>query len=257
MWLLIVLAAGLAENEDRDVGWWSHVKRLAARAEARPSDAEVALRLASGFAQRRYLEQAIEWADVARQRGADPNRVHLVVGRAHLRSARWEGAVRAYYEVVLAAPENTHAHIMLWEALTAAPPGAIGLTVDRDRLTRALRQKGYYTPPSRPRAPRPAAAADQTRRGFQSLRNGRFPEAAGRFEAALAQDPRHADAFRGLGTAYARMERLVQARGAYALFLHLAPRETRDVRVVRRLLVDADRRRGLGGDGTPRPLPTR
>jgi tetratricopeptide (TPR) repeat protein len=69
-----------------------------------------------------------------------------------------------------------------------------------------------------------AVALSQVRRGEAALEQGRSDEALASFRAALDNEPTNADAFRGLGMAYAMQGNDAQALQAYDKYLRLAPK---------------------------------
>ncbi|MCA9538872.1 MAG: hypothetical protein KC620_08285 [Myxococcales bacterium] len=224
-------------------GWQAHIEALSAAAEAREDDPAPALRLAQGLGERGKLDDALRWATVAAERGADPLRVHLVRGDAYLASERYEPALREFYEVVAAAPDNGHAQVQLWRTLHDAdilPPN-----VDKARLQDELRKAGYFIPAQRQRTPDEGGARHLTEGAYVTLSEGHFREAVDGFTAALNHHDRWPEAWRGLGIAYARLNLLPQSIGAWRIYLMIVDRDTRETRQVRRLIADAERRRGL------------
>jgi tetratricopeptide (TPR) repeat protein len=243
---VLLLWAGVARAGSFDLaGWRAHIATLEAQAEANPRDAATPLRLAGGFAARGLPDDALKWAAVAEARGANPLQVRLVRGDACLQAGRLEDAVREYFEVVDAAPDNAYAHVQLWRALSQADPAKLPAALDLARVRAVLVQGGYHLPTKVTRPARTAEAEADARRGFESVRAGRFQEALERFDAALSQDVAFAEAHRGIGIALAALDRPAAALGAYRLYLALTPRETQETRRLKRLVDDAERRRGL------------
>ncbi len=229
-----------------EAGFEAHIAALKAAADARPDDPEVALRLAQGLGAHGRYDEALTWLKAAGERGAHPLRRELVAGDVHLAAERYEFALRSYFEVASAAPENGYAHLRMWRVLREAdilPPN-----VDKARLETYLRDAGYHVPGRRLRPPRTPMARQLAERAYDALRQGQFTEALEGFTAALSNDDGHPPAYRGMGIAYARMGKAAQARAAYRIYLFLVDRETRETREVRRLLSDAARRRGLAAE---------
>ncbi len=224
-------------------GHTEHLQALEARARDASGDAQVALRLGQGLGRHGSVGEALRWADEAARRGAHPHRVHIVRGDAYFHGMLYEHAVREYFEVASVAPDNAYAHVQLWRCLRE--PEHLPEALDLARVRKLLVAGGYFAPPA-PKRPREHGLARQlTAKGYTELRAGRFRAAAERFEAAIHQDDTSAEAFRGLGAARSRMGQARRALGAYRVYLELAPRENHELRKVRRLLHDADRRRGL------------
>jgi len=247
-WLIsIALASPAALGGDE--GHAAHLGDLTAAAESHGDDPEIALRLAHALGVRGRTDDALAWLKTATRRGAHPLRVELVAGDIHLAAERYEFALTAYFEVASQAPHNRYAHLRMWRVLREAdilPPN-----VDVARLRAHLRDAGYFVPDRRVRPPKTAQARQLTDRAMVTLKGGGFREALDGFAAALSLDDGYAPAFRGMGIAYARLGRDDQALGAYRLYLFLTETETRETRQVRRILYDADRRRGLAAERRP------
>lgn len=243
-WLTgVLLAAPGVDHLGGEPGFAAHIAGLEAAADARDDDAEAALRLAQSLGAHGRYQDAVKWLEAAAERGAHPLRLELVAGDVHLAAERYEFALRAYFEVATAAPENGYAHLRLWRVLREAdilPPN-----IDQARLSQYLREAGYHVPESRPRPPRTGMARQLADRAYDALKQGRFGEALDGFASALSNDDGYAPAYRGMGIAYARTGKARQARSAYRIYLTLVTGETRETREVRRLLTDAARRRGL------------
>lgn len=245
-WLIVAALLAGPGTLGGEAGVRAHIEGLEATAEARPDDAEVALRLAQALGAHRRTEAALKWVAQAAERGAHPLRVQLVTGDIHLAAEQYEFALRAYFEVANAAPHNGYAHVRLWRVLREAdilPPN-----VDQGRLRDYLRDAGYHIPDRRLRPPRTPLARQLTERAYDALKQGRFGEALDGFAAALSNDDGFAAAYRGLGIAYARSGKEQQALAAYRLYLLLTDEDSREVREVRRLLTEAARRRGLAAE---------
>ena len=220
-----------------DAGFEAHAARLEA-----VGDAESALRLAQGYGARKQLESALRWAATAAERGAHPLRVHLVRGDAYLQVERWEFAIREYYEVVTAAPENGYALVRLWQCFHQAD--LLPDVLDAGRLRAELRKGGLYLPESPARPPNGALARQLRAAGEKALLAGRFREAVDKLHAALAQDDRDSAAYHALGRAHERLGQRHLAVGAYRLFLELSTREDRATRDARRFVDAEERRKG-------------
>ncbi|MCB9549814.1 MAG: hypothetical protein H6706_28740 [Myxococcales bacterium] len=216
---------------------------LTAAADA--GDAEALLQLAQVEARRGDLRAALARTHRALAAGIHPLRVNLVRGDAYAAAGEYAEAVREYFEVVLAAPANGHAHVQLWLALREAqlPP-----SMDGARVRQVLRAAGYVIADA-PRRPRqPAEAARLEAEGFELLAAGQFTTAIERFEAAVAADDTRAQPFRGLGIAQGRLGQKAASVAAWRLYLALTDRDDRERRQVERVILDAERRRGLSGE---------
>lgn len=214
---------------------------LESEANADPSG-PAALLVAQGHARHGQLQDALRWANQARAAGVHGLRINLVRGDAYLHADEYADAVREYFEVVVQAPHNMHAQVHLWLALRDAqlPPG-----LDGDRLRSLLRQAGYFMPiaAKRPRQ-RPAARA-LVKTAYAAIRAGKFKVAIDRFEAAIVLDDTLPDSFRGLGIAWGRLDDRDRSLAAYRLYLAQTSGETRERRQIRRIVMDAERHRGL------------
>ncbi|MCA9526402.1 MAG: hypothetical protein KC549_08920, partial [Myxococcales bacterium] len=84
--------------------------------------------------------------------------------------------------------------------------------------------------------------------GFELLAAGQFTTAIERFEAAVAADDTRAQPFRGLGIAQGRLGQEAASVAAWRLYLALTDRDDRERRQVERVILDAERRRGLSGE---------
>ena len=242
MWVLWTLLA-VPVFAGGTTGFAAHVAQLEEAAARSPGDPAPALRLAQGLGSRGELEVALGWCAEAAARGADALQVRIVRADAYAVAGRREEAVRAYYEVVVAAPRQAYAHLRLWALLrrTADLPPAL----DARRLKTELTARGYLSPSGPEGAPAPGLAQSLSERGEAALRAGRFRAAAEAFEEAITADDGRAGAWRGLGEARSRLRQEDAAIAAYRLFLFLEARETRDTRQARRIVHDAERRRGL------------
>jgi len=214
------------------------------QAAARSGDGEAGLQLAYVLGRQGDLAGAIRLANEALAAGVEPLRVNLVRGEAYMQADDLADAVREFFEVVVAAPQNGHAHVQLWLALRAAelPPA-----IDGARVRAVLREAGFFIPDA-PRRPRdPAAAARLEEKGFAHVTAGRFEKAIAAFHEAVAADDSRAQPFRGLGIAHGRLDQEGPSVAAWRLYLALTSGVTRERRQVERVILDAERRRGLGG----------
>jgi tetratricopeptide (TPR) repeat protein len=118
-------------------------------------------------------------------------------------------------------------------------------------------------PPPAPKAPEPeppgrrrgtevsqaamvhAVALSQVKAGETALERGRVNEAIGRFHAALENEPNIAQAYRGLGMAYAMQSNDGQALQAYEKYLRLAPKAA-DAVDIRRSIAELKTRSKIG-----------
>lgn len=207
------------------------------------SSGRMALLVAQGHARHGRLEDALRWANRARAAGVDGLRVNLVRGDAYLHAEEYADAAREFFEVVSQAPENAHAQVHLWLALRDAqlPP-----SLDGDRLRSLLRNAGYFMPIAarRPRQRAPAEALVE--KGYAAIRKGEFKVAIDRFEAAVVLDDTLPTAFRGMGIAWGRLDDRARSLAAWRLYLAQTTGETRERRQIRRIVMDAERHRGLG-----------
>jgi tetratricopeptide (TPR) repeat protein len=210
------------------------------------TDGEAALRLAHIRSESGDLQGAIALTNQALKADVHPLRVHLVRGEAYLAAEAFADAVREFFEVVVAAPHNGHAHVQLWLALRAAqlPPA-----IDAQRVREVLRTAGFFVAdaPKRPRAPQKAERFEA--KGFAHIKAGRFEDAIEAFQSAVVEDDTRPQPFRGLGIAHGRLDREGPSVAAWRLYLALTDREDRERRQVERIILDSERRRGLAGDG--------
>jgi tetratricopeptide (TPR) repeat protein len=90
-----------------------------------------------------------------------------------------------------------------------------------------------------------AVALSQVKAGETALERGRVDEAIGRFRAALENEPNIAQAYRGLGMAYAMQSNDGQALQAYEKYLRLAPKAP-DAVDIRRSIAELKTRAKIG-----------
>jgi tetratricopeptide (TPR) repeat protein len=90
-----------------------------------------------------------------------------------------------------------------------------------------------------------AVALSQVKAGETALERGRVNEAIGRFHAALENEPNIAQAYRGLGMAYAMQSNDGQALQAYEKYLRLAPKAA-DAVDIRRSIAELKTRSKIG-----------
>lgn len=90
-----------------------------------------------------------------------------------------------------------------------------------------------------------AVALSQVKAGESALERGRVDEAIGRFRAALENEPTIAQAYRGLGMAYAMQSNDGQALLAYERYLRLAPKAA-DAVDIRRSIAELKTRAKIG-----------
>ena len=218
------------------------VSALEARAAA-DSSGRAALRVAHAHARLGNLKTALRYANEARAAGIDGLRVNLVRGDAYLRAEEYADAVREYFEVVVQAPENAYAQVHLWLALRDAqlPP-----SLDGDRLRTLLRKAGYFMPIAARRPRETQAAQALIEKGYTEIRAGEFKTAIDRFHAAIVHDDTLASPFRGLGIAAGRLDDRAHSLAAFRLYLAMTSADTRERRQIRRVVMDAERHRGLG-----------
>lgn len=209
---------------------------------ARDETGRMALRVAHAHARHGSLDKALAFANQARKAGVHGLRINLVRGDAFLRAEEYADAVREYFEVVAQAPLNAYAQVQLWLALRDAqlPP-----SLDGDRLRSLLRERGYYMPVAA-RRPRQRAAADTLiAAGYAALKAGQYKAAVDAFQAAIVQDDTVAAPFRGLGIAHGRLEDGPRSLAAYRIYLAMHLDDSRDRRNIERVVLTAERHRGL------------
>ena len=202
-----------------------------------------ALRLAHAYARLGTLKTALRYANQARSAGVDGLRVNLVRGDAYLQAEEYADAVREFFEVVVEAPENAYAQVHLWIALRDAqlPP-----SLDGDRLRSLLRKAGYFMPIAARRPRETVAAKALLEKGYTAIRAGDFKTAVDRFQAAIVHDDTLPSPFRGLGIALGRLDDRPRSLAAFRLYLAMTSADTRERRQIRRVVMDAERHRGLG-----------
>lgn len=210
---------------------------------AQDPSGRTALRVAHAHARLGSLKTALRYANQARAAGVDGLRVNLVRGDAYLHAEEYADAVREFFEVVVRAPENAYAQVHLWLALRDAqlPP-----SLDGDRLRALLRKAGYFMPIAARRPRESASAKALIAKGYSAIRAGDFKTAVDRFQAAIVHDDTLAAPFRGLGIALGRLDDRAQSLAAYRLYLAMTSADTRERRQIRRIVMDAERHRGLG-----------
>jgi tetratricopeptide (TPR) repeat protein len=231
-------------------GWQAHVETLSAT-----PGAEAALRLAGGLGRRGELAAARRWAAEARSRGADALRVRLVLADAAYVAEDWVPAASGYFEVLREAPENPHALVQLWHCIRLAPPTALARELDVGRLRDALETHGMFVPSAFQYPPDLPAARARVEAGFADAGRGDHDAAGRAFREAIAVAPSSHEAWRGLGLAEAAAGRAAHARAAYLIYLSLEPPETLVTRRIRRVVIDAARRRGLEVERSRRRTP--
>lgn len=217
------------------------ITALEARSADDPSG-RTALRLAHAYARLGRLKAALRYANEARAAGVDGLRVNLVRGDAYLQAEEYADAVREFFEVVVQAPQNAYAQVHLWLALRDAqlPP-----SLDGDRLRALLRKAGYFMPIEARRPRETESAKALIEKGYSAIRAGDFKIAIDRFQAAIVHDDTLASPFRGLGIALGRIDDRPRSLAAYRLYLAMTTDDTRERRQIRRVVMDAERHRGL------------
>lgn len=215
---------------------------LEAQAAQDPSG-RTALRVAHAYARLGTLKTALRYANQARAAGVNGLRVNLVRGDAYLQAEEYADAVREFFEVAVAAPSNAYAQVHLWIALRDAqlPP-----SLDGDRLRALLRKAGYFMPIAARRPREQPAAKALIEKGYSAIRAGDFKTAIDRFQAAIVHDDTLASPLRGLGIALGRLDDRPQSLAAFRLYLAMTNADTRERRQIRRVVMDAERHRGLG-----------
>lgn len=237
-WLfLLLLAPGAASATPP---WLADLSKAA---DADPTG-RLALRAAHGHAFHGTLARALEYANRARRAGVNGLRINLVRGDAYLQAEEYANAVREFFEVVAQAPANAYAQVQLWLALRDAqlPP-----SLDGDRLRSLLRNAGYYMPVAARRPRMRAAAEALIGKGYAAVKASRFKEAVDLFQAAVVQDDTLAAPFRGLGIAHGRLDDQPRALAAYRIYLAMHTDDSRDRRNIERVVLTAERHRGLKG----------
>lgn len=205
---------------------------------------ELALQVAQGLIRVGRTDDALRWINTAAKRGADRARIHLFRGDAYFYADRWVDATGAYFEAFSTAPENGYLQVQLWKCLRM--PNLEG-KLDLNRIRTALEEHGIIFPPT-PSIPSPTKAKQLTDSAYSALKSGRFRSALEGFRAAIAHKNSYADAWRGLGITYVRMDQRQRGHGAYRIFLAMSLIDSHDVRQTRRILLSAERQRGLSLD---------
>ncbi|MSP71043.1 MAG: hypothetical protein EXR76_02425 [Myxococcales bacterium] len=234
--LIIMLTFGPPDKE----GWAAHVSILSSA-----TDAESALRLSFGHAQRAELKEALAWARTAESRGALDVRVSLARALAYRNAERWGEAANAYFEVAVLAPLQTYALVELWHVLRLAPPRALAPPFDQAAVVARLEASGFHVPVVFTYPPEHARAGASVAAAKDSLAKGETAVAVTQLHDALSAHPTDKEAWRHLGLAETRAGRPDRARAAYLILLSLQPHPTRDIRQIRRLLADFERKQGL------------
>ena len=142
------------------------------------------------------------------------------------------------------APEYGYLQVQLWKCLRAPN---LGDGLDLSRIRAALETHGIVFPPG-PSKPDPLKAKQLADSAYNALKSGKFRSAMEGFRAAIGHDNNHADAWRGLGITYVRMDQRKRGHGAYRIFLATSPAGSHDVRQTQRILLAAERQRGLEMD---------
>ncbi|MFN3199339.1 MAG: hypothetical protein ACE366_13130 [Bradymonadia bacterium] len=228
-----------------EAGWRQHVAQLEEQALRAPDSPAAPMRLAAGFARRRRVAEALEWASEAARRGAHPLRLALIRGDAFFFANRFEEAAAEYFEVASTSKTNTHAHAQLWQCLRAVPQSQLGRTIDVLTARELLLEAGLFVPDEFTWPVQPDMARAAITEGHKALGMQRPREAVAHFQKAIKADGTHPEAFKGMAMALSQLGEKRQALGAWQLFLGLNPDDNREIRQIRRRLIDEERRRGL------------
>lgn len=228
-----------------EAGWRQHVGRIEAQARAHPDDANPALRLATGYARRRRLAEALEWAAEASRRQGNPMRIALARGDAYFFANQFQAAATHYLEVASGASANVYAHAQLWQCLRAVPSSQMSRALDVASVRDLLTEAGFFVPERFTWPVKPEEAKRLTAEGRSALQRGDHRGALAHFEGAITADGTHSEAFRGMALALKGVGEKRRSLGAWQLFLSLTPRDDRETRRVRRTLISEERKRGL------------
>ena len=101
---------------------------------------------------------------------------------------------------------------------------------DTGATKRALRTRTTVPRESRPKSSR-GEVVKLVQAGDSALRAGKVDEALDNFTRAIAADPSHAPAHRGLGSVYVMLGRDGEAAAAYKRYLSLAPNASDAARI--------------------------
>lgn len=189
-----------------------------------------------------YRQRAVKRADVVRSKLLDE---HETKARAAFAEDRFDEAFEEIEAGLLLVPGNRKLIKLKSkvEALRAKvgdlPPAQA--KVDKNNTKTDDGKNGRLRKPRKPRKPKKptvdtAAAKTLYDEGNRLTLQGRIREAIARFKRALKEDPNFADAHRGLGIAYARLEQPEQAVRHYELYLKKRPyaHDAERVRVILR-----------------------